>query len=107
MQNNIKIYRDIKKLIRLLFSEVGIIRSKLNYALNYLIYLKYNRNINNPKNEYKYFDKNKFLETGFAKFKFFNFTIDEHKILNKKIHEKKMKHLLKTIGVIFFLTKLN
>ncbi len=89
MRINIKIYRKIKKLIRLLFSEVGIIRSKLNYALNYLIYFNYNRNINNPKNEYKYFDKNKFLKTGFTKFKFFNFLIDEDIILNKKIHDKK------------------
>ena len=84
-----KIYREIKKIIRLLFSEVGIIRSKLNYAINYLIYFKYNRNINNSNNQYKYFDKNKFLETGFSKFKFFNFTIDEYKILINKIHDKK------------------
>ena len=97
-----KIYREIKKIIRLLFSEVGIIRSKLNYAINYLIYFKYNRNINNSNNQYKYFDKNKFLETGFSKFKFFNFTIDEYKILIKKSMIKKMRLLLKTIGVIFF-----
>ena len=90
MQNNIKIYSEIKKIIRFLFSEVGIIRSKLNYAVNYFIYFKHTRKISNPKIEYKYFDKNKFLKKGFTEFKYlFNFTIDEHKILNQKILNKK------------------